>query len=84
MGTLIGCCKNANLMDEQGKPINFGEMMYADSASSLAGSFLGTSTVSTYVESSTGISAGGRTGLTPLVTAILFFLSILIGFLLLI
>ena len=76
MGTLIGCCKNANLMDEQGKPINFGEMMYADSASSLAGSFLGTSTVSTYVESSTGISAGGRTGLTPLVTAILFFLSI--------
>ncbi|MEE3342575.1 MAG: NCS2 family permease [Bacilli bacterium] len=76
MGTLIGCCKNAGLTDEEGKPINYGEMMYADSASAVVGSVLGTSTVSTYVESSTGISAGGKTGLTALVTAILFFLSI--------
>lgn len=76
MGTLIGCCKNAGLTTEEGKPINYGEMMYADSASAVVGSVLGTSTVSTYVESSTGISAGGKTGLTALVTAILFFLSI--------
>ena len=76
MGTLIGCCKNAGLTDEDGKPINFGEIMYADSASAVVGSVLGTSTVSTYVESSTGISAGGKTGLTSLVTAILFLLSI--------
>ncbi len=76
MGTIIGCSKNAGLIDEQGKPVNFGEMMYADSASSIAGAFLGTSTVSTFVESSTGISAGGRTGLTSLTTAILFLLSI--------
>lgn len=76
MGTLIGCCKNANLIDKDGKPINYGEMMYADSASSIAGSFLGTSTVSTFVESSTGISEGGRTGLTALTTAFLFLISI--------
>ena len=76
MGTLIGCCKNANLIDENGKPLNYGETLYADSASSVAGSILGTSTISTFVESSTGISAGGRTGLTSLVTAILFLLSI--------
>ena len=76
MGTLIGCCKNAGLVDEEGKPLNFGEMMYADSASAVVGSVLGTSTVSTYVESSTGISAGGKTGLTALVTAILFLLSV--------
>ena len=76
MGTLIGCCKNANLVDENGKPINYGEMLYADSSSSIVGAFLGTSTVSTFVESSTGISAGGKTGLTSLTTAILFLLSI--------
>ena len=76
MGTLIGCCKNANLVVENGKPINYGEMMYADSSASIIGAFLGTSTVSTFVESSTGISAGGKTGLTSLTTAILFLLSI--------
>lgn len=76
MGTIIGCCKNAKLMDEEGKPLNYSKIMYADSASSIAGSLLGTSTISTFVESSTGISSGGRTGLTSLTTAILFILSI--------
>lgn len=76
MGTLIGCCKNANLIDENDKPINYGKMLYADSASSIVGSVVGTSTISTFVESSAGISAGGRTGLTALTTAFLFFLSI--------
>ena len=76
MGTLIGCCKNAGLVDEDGKPLNYGEMMYVDSAASMVGSFVGTSTISTFVESSTGISAGGRTGLTALVTSILFLISI--------
>lgn len=76
MGTLIGCCKNAGLMDEDGKPMNYGEMLYVDSASSMAGSLVGTSTISVFVESSTGMSVGGRTGLTSLVTAILFLISI--------
>ena len=76
MGTIIGCCKNAKLMDEEGKPLNYSKIMYADSASSIAGSLLGTNTISTFFESSTGISSGGRTGLTSLITAILFILSI--------
>ena len=76
MGTLIGCCKNANLIDEDGKPVNYGEMMYVDSAASMAGALVGTSTISTFVESSTGISVGGKTGLTALVTSILFIISI--------
>ncbi len=76
MGTVIGCCKNANLMDEDGKPINYGKMMYADSIATIAGSLLGTSTVTTFVESGTGVSVGGKTGLTALTTAGLFLLSI--------
>ena len=74
--TVIGCCKNANLMDEDGKPVNYDKMMYADSIATVAGSLAGTSTVTTFVESGTGVSVGGRTGLTSLVVAILFLLSI--------
>ena len=76
MGTVIGCCKNADLMDKDDKPINYGKMMYADSVATITGSMLGTSTVTTFVESGTGVSAGGKTGLTALTTAILFLLAI--------
>ena len=76
MGTVIGCCKNADLMDADDKPINYGKMMYADSTATIAGSLLGTSTVTTFVESGTGVAAGGKTGLTALSTAGLFLLSI--------
>jgi AGZA family xanthine/uracil permease-like MFS transporter len=76
MGTVVGCCSNAKLLDEDGKPINYGKMMYADSIATIAGSLTGTSTVTTFVESGTGVSAGGKTGLTALTTAILFLLSI--------
>ncbi len=76
MGTVVGCCTNAKLLDEDGKPINYGKMMYADSTATIAGSLLGTSTVTTFVESGTGVAAGGKTGLTALSTAVLFLLSI--------
>ena len=76
MGTVVGCCSNAKLLDDDGKPINYGKMMYADSIATIAGSLTGTSTVTTFVESGTGVSAGGKTGLTALTTAILFLLSI--------
>lgn len=76
MGTVVGCCSNANLLDEDGKPINYGKMMYSDSIATIAGSITGTSTVTTFVESGTGVSAGGKTGLTALTTAILFLLSL--------
>ena len=76
MGTVIGCCSATNLMDEEDKPINYDKMMYADSIATVAGSISGTSTVTTFVESGTGVSAGGRTGLTSLTVSILFLLSI--------
>ena len=76
MGTVIGCCKNANLMDKNDKPLNYGKIMYADSTATIAGALLGTSTVTTFVESGTGVAAGGKTGLTALTTAILFLLAI--------
>ena len=77
MGTVIGCCQNANLVDEDGKPLNYGKIMYSDSLASIFSGFLGTSTISVFVESSTGVSAGGKTGLTAITTAILFLLSII-------
>ena len=76
MGTVVGCCSNAKLLDDKGKPINYGKMMYADSIATITGSLCGTSTVTTFVESGTGVAAGGKTGLTALTTAILFLLSI--------
>lgn len=76
MGTCVGCCQNAKLMDDDGKPLNYDKIMISDSTATVAGAILGTSTVTTFVESGTGVSAGGKTGLTALVVALLFFLSI--------
>ena len=76
LGTVIGCCKNANLLDKNEKPINYKETMYCDCLATLTSSIVGTSTVETYVESGAGISEGGRTGLTALVAGILFILAI--------
>lgn len=78
MGTVVGCCSNAKLMDEDDKPINYGKIMYSDSIATIIGALFGTSTVTTFVESGTGVSAGGKTGLTALTTACLFLLSIFI------
>ena len=76
IGTIVGCSKSANLVNDDGKPINYDKIMYADSIAALGASVVGTSSVTTFVESGTGIAAGGRTGLTSLVTAILFLLAI--------
>lgn len=78
MGTCVGCCSNAGLIDENGKPINYSKIMHSDSIATCVGAALGTSTVTTFVESGVGVAAGGRTGLTALTTAVLFFLSIFI------
>ena len=78
MGTVVGCCTNANLLDENGKPVNYAKIMYSDSIATCVGALIGTSTVTTFVESGVGVAAGGKTGLTALVTACLFFLSIFI------
>ena len=76
MGTCVGCCQNANLIDKDGKPLNYDKIMISDSTATMIGSVLGTSTVTTFVESGTGVAQGGKTGLTALVVAILFFLAI--------
>ena len=76
MGTVVGCCVPVGLADEKGKPLNYNKIMMSDSVATCAGALFGTSTVTTFVESGSGIAAGGRTGLTALTTAVLFFLSI--------
>ena len=76
MGTIVGCCGgNRILSDENDKPHNYGKIMLADSIATCAGAMVGTSTVTTFVESGAGVSAGGRTGLTAFTTACLFFVS---------
>ena len=72
IGTLIGVSRRANLLDEKGKLPKIGSAMTADATASVAGAALGTSPVTSYVESAAGVSAGGRTGLTALVTALCF------------
>ncbi|MBQ2160763.1 MAG: NCS2 family permease, partial [Firmicutes bacterium] len=62
------------MLDENGDPINLDKCMMADSTATVVGAMLGTSTCTTFVESATGVSAGGRTGLTSVTVAICFFL----------
>ena len=76
MGTIVGCCGgNRILSDENNKPHNYGKIMISDAVATCAGAMLGTSTVTTFVESGAGVSAGGRTGLTAFTTACLFLLA---------
>jgi AGZA family xanthine/uracil permease-like MFS transporter len=72
MGTLIGVCRRANLLDENGNLPRMGRAFAADAGAAMIGSCLGTSTVTSYIESAAGVEAGGRTGLTALVTAACF------------
>ena len=76
MGTVVGCCVPVGLADENGKPFNYDKIMVSDSVATCAGALFGTSTVTTFVESGSGIGAGGRTGMTALVVALLFLVSI--------
>ena len=71
-GTLIGVAKQANLLDADGKLPRIKRAVIADSAGTVAGAMLGTSPVTSYVESGAGTSAGGRTGITAVVVAVLF------------
>ena len=72
MGTLYGAASQANMLDENGDPINMKESMNADSIATLSGSLLGTSTCTTFVESSAGVGVGGRTGFASIITSICF------------
>ena len=72
VGTLYGAASAANMLDENGDPINMDGCLTADSIATVAGAMLGTSTVTTYVESAAGVGAGGRTGFASLITAACF------------
>ena len=79
VGTLIGTAGNADMLDVHGNLPRGDKAIIADAIATCAGAALGTSTVTTYVESATGIEQGGRTGLTSLVIGILFLLAILLA-----
>ncbi len=75
LGTLIGVSSKADMLDEDGKLPRIKGALLADAVATTAGAILGTSTTTTYVESASGVSAGGRTGLTAVVTGLLFLLA---------
>lgn len=75
-GTLIGVAERGKLLDKDGNLPRINRAMMADSTASVAGSLLGTSTTTSYIESASGIAAGGKTGLTAVVVAILFLVSL--------
>ena len=72
IGTLYGTASEADMLDEDGDPIDIDKAMTCDSIATVAGAVCGTSTVTTFVESASGVAAGGRTGLTSLVTSVCF------------
>ncbi len=76
LGTLIGVATKAKMIDDKGRPPGIKPALMADAIGTTAGAVLGTSTVTTFVESASGVAAGGKTGLTALTTGILFLLSI--------
>ncbi len=78
LGTLYGTASEAGMLDENNDPINVDKCMMCDSIATVSGAILGTSTCTTFVESSAGVAAGGRTGLTSLVTAICFALCLVL------
>lgn len=75
LGTLIGVSTKANMLDENGRLPKIKSALMADAVATTAGAVLGTSTTTTFVESSAGVAEGGRTGLTSLTTAVLFLAS---------
>ncbi len=79
VGTLAGVAAKSNMLDEDGKLPRVEKALFADAIGTTIGAFLGTSTTTTFVESSAGVAVGGRTGLSAIVTGLLFFISIILS-----
>lgn len=79
LGTLIGVANKANMLDKDGKLPRIKQALLADAIATSAGAILGTSTTTTFVESSSGVAEGGRTGLSSIVTGVLFLLAIFLS-----
>ncbi|HKK56006.1 NCS2 family permease [Marinobacter sp.] len=78
-GTLIGAAQRGGLLDKDGRLPRLGRALMSDSVATMSGAALGTSTTTSYIESTAGISAGGRTGLTAVVVAVLFLACLLLS-----
>lgn len=72
LGTLISCSKQMGMVDEKGHIQGLGKMLYTDVSATIAGAVMGTSTVTTFVESAAGVAIGARTGLASVITALMF------------
>ena len=79
VGTVVGVADKANLLDEDGNLPRVGKVFMSDAIGTTVGACLGTSTISSFVESSAGVAAGGRTGLTALTTGVMFVLSLVLS-----
>ncbi len=79
IGTVVGVADKAGLLDNQGNLPRVGRVFMADALGTVAGACLGTSTVTSYIESSAGVAAGGRTGLTAMVVGALFLFSLVLS-----
>ncbi len=79
VGTVVGVADKAGLLDKDGNLPRVGKVFLADAVGTTAGSLLGTSTITSFVESSAGVAAGGRTGLTALTTGVLFLVSLVLS-----
>jgi len=77
IGTLVACCHEAKMVDENGRIQGLGRLLIIDAGASMLGALFGTSTITSYIESAAGIEEGGRAGLTALVTALCFALALL-------
>jgi len=77
VGTLVACCHQANMVDEQGKIKGLDRLLGIDAVATVIGALLGTSTITAYIESAAGIEQGGRSGLTSIVTGVLFLIALL-------
>ena len=79
IGTLYGACSKGNLLDKNGTPISMERMMLADAIATCTGAIAGTSTITTFVESSSGVAAGGRTGFTAFITGVCFIVAMFLS-----
>ena len=77
IGSLVACCNQAKMVDEKGRVRGLDRLLSLDALASMMGAVFGTSTITVFVESATGIGQGGRTGLTSIVTALLFVLAVI-------
>ncbi len=77
VGTLVACCHQANMVDEEGKIKGLDRLLGIDAVATVIGALLGTSTITAYIESAAGIEQGGRSGLTSIVTGVLFLTTLL-------